>query len=110
MGKSNLFLNSTSKVMPEKQEKDFRDPNFYINSGLSNESHISRRVEASMQPSAANNMDKAFSNCHRLEDSMMDLVSDDKFELAHRQRMVRWDKSKRKYVQMSLGSDIDLQC
>lgn len=107
---SSLVLNSTSKVTPEKQEKDFRDPNFYIHNGFTAESHCNSRVEAAMQPSAENTLDEASSNCRRLEDSIMDLFSDDKVELVHRQRMVRWNKSKRDYVQMSLGSDVNVRC
>jgi len=105
--KSSLILDSTIRFKPKKKDTNFRDPNFYIHNGCTSESFGSSRVEASMQPSAASALEEVSSNNRRLEDSIMDLVSDDKVELVRRQRIVRWDKSKRKYVQMSQRSDVD---
>jgi len=42
----------------------------------------------------------------RLEEAMLDIVGDENMDLVKRHRMMRWDKSKRKYIQTTLGSEL----
>ena len=37
---------------------------------------------------------------------MLDIVGDEQADLAQKQRMMRWDKSKRKYIQTTVGSEL----
>jgi hypothetical protein len=41
-----------------------------------------------------------------MEDAMLDIVGDEQADLAQKQRMMRWDKAKRKYVQTTVGSEL----
>ena len=41
-----------------------------------------------------------------MEEAMMDIVGDENDELVRKQRMMRWDKSKRKYVQTTVGEEL----
>ena len=37
---------------------------------------------------------------------MLDIVGDENVNLINRQRMMRWDKSKQKYVQTTVGDEL----
>jgi ATP-dependent RNA helicase DDX54/DBP10 len=93
----------------QKQGTDFRDPTFYIDNDIDNtnteESRRSRHIEAAMQPSASAGKDD-MASALRLEEAMLDIVGDENNDLVQRQRMVRWDKSKRKYIQTTLGQEL----
>ena len=101
------------KVNEEKREKnmrgsDFRDPTFFIeNDAVSNpeEAQRQRHIEAAMQPSAASAIRGSMGAALRIEDAMLDIVGDENEELVQKQRMMRWDKSKRKYIQTTVGAE-----
>lgn len=88
---------------------DFRDPSFYMETDFtsnSDEAKRSRQIEAAMQPSAASGMKGSMGQALRIEEAMLDIVGDENEELVKKQRMLRWDKSKRKYVQTTVGSEL----
>ena len=58
-----------------------------------------------MQPSASSGKGLTVSAL-KLEESMLDIVGDENEDMVKRQRMMRWDKSKRKYVQTTIGSEL----
>ena len=103
-----------SNTIQEKRKKnmrgrDFRDGAFFIENDYasnSEEAQRQRRMEAAMQPSAANSMKGITGNAMRLEEAMLDVVGDENEQLVKKQRMMRWDKSKRKYVQTSVGAEL----
>jgi ATP-dependent RNA helicase DDX54/DBP10 len=89
--------------------RDFRDETFFIendHASNSEEAQRQRRMEAAMQPSAANSVNGITGNAMRLEEAMLDVVGDENEQLVKKQRMMRWDKSKRKYVQTSVGAEL----
>ena len=89
--------------------RDFRDNAFFIeNDHTSNtqESQRERQREAAMQPSAASSMKGMTGNALRLEEAMLDVVGDENEELVQKQRMMRWDKAKRKYIQTTVGAEL----
>jgi len=90
----------------DKRGSDFRDASFYIENDITNpeEDQRSRHIEAAMQPSAASGND-GMTSALRLEEAMLDIVGDENSDLVKRHRVVRWDKSKRKYVQTTLGME-----
>jgi ATP-dependent RNA helicase DDX54/DBP10 len=99
-----------TRAEPKKQKPtaaDFKDPAFYIDNDLTDnkeEAMRSRQIEAAMQPTSGLKgiVRKAF----RLEEAMLDVVGDENEELVQKQRMMRWDKSKRKYVKTTVGSEL----
>jgi len=91
-----------------KRGTDFRDKEFYIDHDLSKDNDAalrSREIEKAMQPSSSTAKD-SFSSAMRLEEAMLDIVGDENVDLVQRHRINRWDKSKRKYVQTTLGSEL----
>ncbi|CAB9524185.1 dependent RNA helicase [Seminavis robusta] len=98
---------SITSNKPKKQQTDFRDPAFYIDNDLTSnteEAHRARKIEAAMQPSAG--MKGIIGAAFRIEEAMLDVVGDENEELVQKQRMTRWDKSKRKYVQTTVGDEL----
>ncbi|VEU39677.1 unnamed protein product [Pseudo-nitzschia multistriata] len=97
----------------EKRKKhmrgsDFRDNAFFIENDASSnaeEAQRQRQVEAALQPSAGS-VKGITGNAMRLEEAMLDVVGDENAQLVQKQRMMRWDKSKRKYVQSSVGAEL----
>ena len=86
---------------------DFRDPAFFIdNHANPAEAQRQRQVEAAMQPSASVSAKGSVGAALRLEEAMLDIVGDENEELVQKQRMMRWDKSKRKYVQTTVGAEL----
>ena len=89
---------------------DFRDNTYFIENELSanpEEAQRQRQVEAAMQPSAASaSMKGVIGNAMRLEEAMLDVVGDESDQLVQKQRMMRWDKSKRKYIQTTVGAEL----
>jgi ATP-dependent RNA helicase DDX54/DBP10 len=97
----------SSKSKKVKRGSDFRDPAFFIDNDFtsnSEEANRSRLVEAAMQPSAS--ASGSAGTALRIEEAMLDIVGDENDELVRKQRMMRWDKSKRKYVQTSVGEEL----
>lgn len=103
-------VSATSNITKKKKtERDFRDPTFYIETdAVSNpeEANRQRQVEAAMQPSAANTFKGAQGTALRMEEAMFDIVGDENDQLIQKQRMMRWDKSKRKYMQTTVGAEL----
>jgi ATP-dependent RNA helicase DDX54/DBP10 len=88
---------------------DFRDPAFFIeNDAVANPEEAQRRrqVEAAMQPSAAVSIKGTIGNALRMEEAMLDIVGDENDEMVQKQRMMRWDKSKKKYMQTTVGEEL----
>lgn len=114
-GPTTEFLSNPITDQQEKQRKknmrgnDFRDSSYFIdNDATSNPEEMHRRhqMEASMQPSAASSIKGVVGNALRLEEAMLDMVGDERDQLVQKQRMMRWDRSKRKYVQTTLGAEL----
>mmetsp|Transcript_5859 Transcript_5859/g.7209 ORF Transcript_5859/g.7209 Transcript_5859/m.7209 type:complete len:360 (-) Transcript_5859:532-1611(-) len=99
---------SSMKKAKHKRGQDFRDHAFYIDNEVTHDSEEAQRgrhIEAAMQPSSANANDSTASAL-RLEQAMLDIVGDENADLVKKHRIMRWDKSKRKYVQTTLGSEL----
>ena len=98
-----------TKKTKEMRGKDFRDEAFFMDNDFTSntaESIRARQVEAAMQPSASGNMKGRQGAALRLEEAMFDVVGDEGAALTQKQRMMRWDKSKRKYVQSTVGEEL----
>lgn len=63
-----------------------------------------REVEAALQPSAGDGK-SAQSAALEMEQHMLDIVGDENIDLVKKQRIMRWDKSKRKYIQTTVGDE-----
>jgi len=62
-------------------------------------------VEASLQPSSdTQGRNDLRTNALRLEETMLDLVGDENADMVKHHRIMRWDKSKRKYIQTTLAA------
>jgi ATP-dependent RNA helicase DDX54/DBP10 len=99
--------NGNDAPKKRKTASDFRDPAFYIDNdltGSAEETQRARTIEAAMQPNAG--MKGIAGTAFRIEEAMLDVVGDENEELIQKQRMVRWDKSKRKYVQTTVGAEL----
>jgi len=96
----------TTKKSKNKRGIDFRDAEHYIDNEVTLDPDAverSRQIEAALQPSASGDTKGLAASALKLEQSMLDIVGDEREDLVKRQRMMRWDKSKRKYVQTSVG-------
>lgn len=106
----NFIPNSSSAAKKStKRGSDFRDDLHFIESAVTHDTAAaarSRQVEAAMQPSASSNSKGSVALAHRIEENMLDIVGDENVDLVKRQRMMRWDKSKRKYVQTTVGDEL----
>jgi len=102
--------NPTTKLKTkQKRGSDFRSDAFYIpniNTENTEESKRDRRIEASMQPSSSTGAKDSMTSALRLEEAMLDIVGDENMDLIKRHRVMRWDKSKRKYMQTTLGDEL----
>jgi ATP-dependent RNA helicase DDX54/DBP10 len=98
-----------SKKAKTKRGDDFRDNLHFIENDFTPDSAAAardRQIEAAMQPSASNTNKGSTSLAYRIEESMLDIVGDENIDLVKRHRMMRWDKSKRKYVQTTVGDEL----
>jgi ATP-dependent RNA helicase DDX54/DBP10 len=105
---SNNDATSTKKAKA-KRGADFRDDFHFIETDVTHDSVAaarSRQMEAAMQPSAASSTKGSTALAYRIEENMLDIVGDENVDLIKRQRMMRWDKSKRKYVQTTVGDEL----
>jgi hypothetical protein len=101
--------NATFKKAKAKRGADFRDDFHFIETDVTHDTVAaarSRQMEAAMQPSAASSSKGSTALAHRIEENMLDIVGDENVDLIKRQRMMRWDKSKRKYVQTTVGDEL----
>ena len=65
-----------------------------------------RDVEAALQPSSGTGR-TAKSSALELINAQLDIVGDEKEDLVSRQRIMRWDKQKRKYIQTTIGDEAE---
>ena len=63
-----------------------------------------REMEAAMQPSAADGRNSK-NSALQLEQEMLDIVGDENADMIRKQRVMRWDKSRKKYIQTTLGDE-----
>ena len=99
----------TLKKAKSKRGADFRDSLHFIENDSTSDTVAaarSRRIEAALQPSASSNSKSVTSLAYRIEENMLDIVGDENVDLVKRQRIMRWDKSKRKYVQTTVGDEL----
>merc|ERR1711957_165086 len=59
------------------------------------------------QPSASSSAKGSAVLAYRIVENMLDIVGDENVDLVKRQRMMRWDKSKRKYIQTTVGEELN---
>ena len=100
---------AAAKKSKQKRGSDFRDSSHFIDNDMTQDTAAaarSRQMEAAMQPSASSSAKGSTALAHRIEEDMLDLVGDENADLVKRQRMMRWDKSKRKYVQTTVGEEL----
>ncbi|KAK1743816.1 ATP-dependent RNA helicase, partial [Skeletonema marinoi] len=100
---------AANKRAKTKRGSDFRDEaNFIDNKTIPDTAAAARerQMEAAMQPSASNSAKGTLALAHRIEESMLDIVGDENIDLVKRHRMMRWDRSKRKYVQTTVGEEL----
>ncbi|KAL9190769.1 hypothetical protein ACHAXT_000475 [Thalassiosira profunda] len=100
---------ATSKKAKAKRGADFRDNVHFIDNDVTHDTAAaarSRQIEAAMQPSASSSAKGSSALAYRIESDMLDIVGDENVDLVKRQRMMRWDKSKRKYVQTTVGDEL----
>lgn len=110
-----LKKNPSAQVVPSNEKKtssqrttDFRDHAFFIeNDAVNNpeEAERQKQVEAAMQPSAAN-VKGSVSSALRIEEAMLDIVGDEREDMVQKHRMMRWDKSKKRYMQTTVGAEL----
>jgi len=92
-----------------KRGSDFRDDQNFIENDITHDTAAAsrdRQMEAAMQPSAASSTKGSTALAYRIEENMLDIVGDENVDLVKRQRMMRWDKSKRKYIQTTVGEEL----
>ena len=83
---------------------EFRDEEHFIDVEKGYDER-SRTVEASLQPSSdTQGRNDLRTNALRLEETMLDLVGDENADMVKHHRIMRWDKSKRKYIQTTLAA------
>jgi len=94
-----------------KNKKDYRDENFYISFDDSSAkvTNRERHMEAQLLPSASDSINDPKISALKLQESILDIVGDEKEDLVKQQRLMRWDKSKRKYVQTTIGAEVSFQ-
>jgi len=100
---------AASRKPKRKRGADFRDTFHFIENDSSADvdaANRSRQIEAAMQPSASSNDKGSHSLALRIEENMLDIVGDENEDLVKRTRMMRWDKSKKKYMQTTVGEEL----
>lgn len=104
-----VSLTQSTQKKSKERTTDFRDHTFFIENNQVNnpeEAARQRKVEAAMQPSAANSIKGVVGNALRIEEAMLDIVGDERDEMVQKHRMMRWDKSKRRYIQTTVGAEL----
>lgn len=98
-----------SEKKTKKEFIDYRDHAYFIDNESSKnpeEAQRQRQVEAAMQPSAASSIKGVVGNALRIEEAMLDIVGDERDDMVQKHRMMRWDKSKRKYIQTTVSAEL----
>ena len=113
MKKNPNYKPDSTEAVPKKSKgkrgSDFRDDNHFIENDITNDTAAaarSRQMEAAMQPSASSSAKGSAALAYRIEGDMLDIVGDENVDLVKKQRMMRWDKSKRKYMQTTVGEEL----
>ena len=113
MKKNPNYKPDSSEAVPKKSKgkrgADFRDDTHFIDNDITNDTAAaarSRQMEAAMQPSASSSAKGSAALAYRIEGDMLDIVGDENVDLVKKQRMMRWDKSKRKYMQTTVGEEL----
>lgn len=104
---SNHCREEQKKPVKNARGAEFRDNAYYINNGITScaeEVHRERQKEAALQPSSS--MGKGIGSTLRLEEALLDIVGDENIDMVRKRKMMRWDKSKGKYVQTTLGAEL----
>ena len=63
-------------------------------------------MEAQLLPSVGESKHDPKVSALKLQESILDIVGDDQADLVKQHRLMRWDKSKRKYVQTTIGAEV----
>jgi len=107
--KPGLNGDAASTKGKDKRGADFRDDLNFIENDVTHDTAAaarSRQIEAAMQPSSSSSSKGSTALAYRIEENMLDIVGDENVDLVKRQRMMRWDKSKRKYIQTTVGDEL----
>jgi ATP-dependent RNA helicase DDX54/DBP10 len=89
-----------------KRVADFRDSSFFIENEATEEAQRFHRMEAALQPNSAASTRGSVGKALRVEEAMLDILGDERDELVRNQRLMRWDKSRRKYVETTVGTEL----
>lgn len=97
---------TNTKKTKNMRGTDFRDKAFYMDTIASDvaQNERDRHIEAAMQPSSSG-ATGGMASALRIEEAMLDIVGDENADFVKKQRITRWDKSKRKYVQTTIGME-----
>lgn len=97
---------TNTKKTKNMRGTDFRDKAFYMDTIASDvaQNERDRHIEAAMQPSSSG-ATGSMASALRIEEAMLDIVGDENADFVKKQRITRWDKSKRKYVQTTIGME-----
>jgi DBP10CT (NUC160) domain len=85
-----------------KRGADFRDSTCFA----AHEASSGHQVEMSRQTGSLSYRGGLIGGI-RLSEALLDVVDDESDALVRQQRMVRWDRSKRKYVHTTIGSELN---
>lgn len=102
---SDSITNNASNDGKKSKQVDYRDHEHYIDT-TKNFNERQSQMEAAMQPSSSTSAKDPKAQALRMEEAMLDIVGDENTDLVMKQRMMRWDKSKRKYIQTTLGQEL----
>lgn len=98
----------SNKKEKHKLKNNFRDTCNYIS--FDNQAHNATEREKHMEnqllPSATESKYDLKVNALRLQESILDIVGDEQEDMVKQQRVMRWDKSKRKYIQTTIGEEV----
>jgi ATP-dependent RNA helicase DDX54/DBP10 len=100
------FAGGTESKTKRKRVSDFRDSSFFIENEAAEEAQRAHRMEAALQPSSTASARGSVGNALRVEEAMLDILGDERDELVRNQRLMRWDKSRRKYMETTVGTEI----
>ena len=98
----------TEKKGKDKLKGSFRDNQHYISfAGEQYQaSERERHMEAQLLPSSGESKHDQKLSALKLQESILDIVGDEQADLVKRHRLMRWDKSKGKYVQTTIGEEV----
>jgi len=90
-----------------KLKSNYRDSDNYISfdTNAHNATEREKHMENQLLPSATESKYDPKVNALRLQESILDIVGDEREDMVKQQRVMRWDKSKRKYIQTTIGEE-----